>query len=270
MAGFWAKILRNSKYNFSMALLTITKQPDLEAGEHISATIREHVGDLVCLLSGGSALDIIKHIDPYKHCFHQDCKDSDTSGATKTKCTRSECRTIFMMGDERVSGESEINNYLQLVNRYPEHPVTIRTLDTSALKNESEKDFAVRVENIFLETLTKLNNPKILFILGVGTDGHTAGIFPLEESAFRRVYQDDLTYVPVKLEGLKIDSRASFTPNWILNNVDEVIGYVVGNDKKEILSKLSSETKNLNERPAELLNLHKRVHIFTDQDIVEA
>ena len=68
---------------------------------------------------------------------------------------------------------------------------------------------------------------------------------------------------------LKIDSRASFTPSWILNNADEVIGYAVGSDKLEILKKLNSETKKLNERPAELFNLHKRVHIYTDQDIEE-
>lgn len=250
-----------------MALLTITNEPDLEAGEHISAAIREHTGDVVCLLSGGSALDIVKYIDPYKHCFHQDCKEASALGTSPTKCQRSECRTIFMMGDERVSGESEINNYLQLVARYPEHPVTSRTINTAALENETEKNFAIRIENIFMETLTSLKNPKIIFILGVGTDGHTAGIFPLDEVSFRRVYQADLTYVPVKLDGLTIDSRASFTPNWILNNVDEVIGYIVGANKKEILAELSSETKNLNERPAELLNLHKRVHIFTDQDI---
>lgn len=250
-----------------MALLTITKQPDQAAGEYINNIIHEHHGDIVCLLSGGSALDIIKYIDPNKNCFHQDCHEVANQSQQPINCLKNECRTIFMMGDERVSGKGDINNYLQLVARYPEHPVIKETINTTALENETEKDFAIRIENIFLQTLIELKNPKIIFILGVGADGHTAGIFPLDEVSFRRAYQDDLTYVPVKLDGLKIDSRASFTPSWILNNADELIGYVVGASKKEILSKLNSETKKINERPAELLNLHKRVHIFTDQDL---
>jgi 6-phosphogluconolactonase/glucosamine-6-phosphate isomerase/deaminase len=71
----------------------------------------------------------------------------------------------------------------------------------------------------------------------------------------------------VTLEGLRIDSRASFTPNWILDNVDELIGYVVGADKQAILKKLNTEDKQLNERPAELLKLHPRTTVYTDIDM---
>lgn len=249
-----------------MTNVIITSNPAREAGEHINTIIREHDGDVVCLLAGGSALNIVDYIEPGKKCFHQDCQ-SKVASDKQLLCGRSECRTIFIMGDERVSREPEVNNFLQLKSRYPNHPVTSMIIDTTPHDNESAKIFSIRIENIFSEKLIDLNNPKIISIHGLGTDGHTAGIFPMEEAAFRNTYQDDRTYVPVHLEGLKIDSRASFAPAWLLSNADELIGYVVGLDKLEILQDLNNYTKKLNERPAELLKLHKRSTIYTDQDI---
>jgi 6-phosphogluconolactonase/glucosamine-6-phosphate isomerase/deaminase len=89
----------------------------------------------------------------------------------------------------------------------------------------------------------------------------------MDESSFRRVYQDDRIYVPVHPEGLRIDSRASFTPSWILSNADVIIGYVVGEDKRQILTELNQTDKKLNERPAEIFKLHKNATIYTDLDI---
>jgi 6-phosphogluconolactonase/glucosamine-6-phosphate isomerase/deaminase len=242
-----------------MPQLIITKTPAQAAGEQINNVIQEHLGDVVCILSGGSALDIVEYIRPGKKCFHADCKEY--------QCDKSECRTIFMMGDERVSREPKINNFLQLQSRYAEHSILSHVIETVPEENESAKKFALRIEEKFFSILTELNNPKIIYILGVGSDGHTAGIFPLPSTSFRQTYQDDLTYVPVTLEGLTIDSRASFTPNWILDNVDLLIGYVVGADKQTILEKLNAEDKKLNERPAELLKLHPRTTVYTDIDV---
>jgi 6-phosphogluconolactonase/glucosamine-6-phosphate isomerase/deaminase len=242
-----------------MSQLIITHTPASEVGEQINNIIQEHLGDVVCILSGGSALDIVEHIRPGKKCFHADC--------TEATCDKSECRTIFMMGDERVSRESSINNFLLLQSRYPKHPILKHLIETVPKENESAASFVLRVEKYFFSILTELHNPKIIYVLGVGIDGHTAGIFPMEIESFRRTYQDDLAYVPVIIEALTIDSRASFTPSWILNNVDELIGYVVGSSKQEILTKLNTEDKKLNERPAELLKLHTRTTVYTNLDI---
>jgi 6-phosphogluconolactonase/glucosamine-6-phosphate isomerase/deaminase len=242
-----------------MPRLIISDTPAKEAGEHISDIIQEHIGDVVCLLSGGSALEVVEHIRPGKKCFHQNC--------TGKLCEKTECRTIFMMGDERGSREPDVNNFLQLKNLYPGHPVLTMTLETVPLVNESIKDFSIRIEEKFFSTLTQLHNPKILYVLGIGTDGHVAGIFPGEIDWFRKTYQEDLTYVSVHQEGLTIDSRASFTPTWILQNANELIGYAVSQSKKEILTKLNTEDKKLNERPAELLKLHARSTVYTDQDV---
>ncbi|MBP6881706.1 MAG: 6-phosphogluconolactonase [Candidatus Pacebacteria bacterium] len=227
-----------------------TDNPAKLLGEELSERINTHDGDVVCLLSGGSALDVIQYIE---------------LGEERQDPNKCECRTIFMMGDERWSREREVNNTLQLQTRYLEHLVNKTLIATIPDENESLVDFAARIEKTFLEKLSQLRNVKIFMILGMGSDGHTAGIFPMSKGSFQKTYRDDTTYVPVHVEGLKIDSRASFTPAWILRQVDEIFAYVVGDAKHLILKSLINETKELHERPAELLKLHKHSHIYTDQ-----
>jgi 6-phosphogluconolactonase/glucosamine-6-phosphate isomerase/deaminase len=223
-----------------------TDTPAKLLGEELSDLINTHDGDVVCLLSGGSALDVIEYI---------------------AISNRLECRTIFMMGDERWSREQKINNTLQLQARYPGHLVTNALIETIPHVDESLKDFAARIEKTFLEKISELKNVKIFMILGIGPDGHTAGIFPMSKESFQVSYRDDLTYVPVHVEGLTIDSRASLTPSWILDRVDEIFAYVTGEAKHSMLESLIHETKELHERPAELLKIHKHVHLYTDQSL---
>lgn len=217
-----------------------------QAAMHVIASLAAGVEDTVCLLSGGSALDIVEYLD------------AAYSG---------ECRTIFMMGDERVSRESTVNNYLQLVSRYGSQQVAKHVIPTVPLVNESPELFAARIENIFLQLLSNLKNPKIIAVLGVGMDGHTSGIFPMNKETFGAVYRDDRTYVSIPAEGLRIDPRASFTPSWLLTNVDEIIGYVTGESKLSILQNLLNESKEIHERPAEVIKQHRNAHLYTDLSI---
>ena len=215
------------------------------AGEYIHQVITAHDGDVVCLLSGGSALDIVPYI---------------------TQADKHECRTIFMMGDERGSRDPEINNSLQLIHRHPDSTVAKNLILTVPNEGEKLKNFTSRISETFSTEISKLKNIKIIQVLGVGLDGHTAGIFPLPKDQFAQIYnQPELDIVPVYLEGLKIDSRASFTPSWILTKADELIVYAVGIAKKPILESLVSESMEIHERPAELLKQHPRTKLYTDQ-----
>ena len=227
-----------------MVVIT-TDAPAKLAGEYIQQVITAHDGDVLCLLSGGSALDIVPHI---------------------TQADKHECRTIFMMGDERGSRDPEINNSLQLIHRHPDSTVAKNLILTVPREGEKLKNFTSRISETFSTEISKLKNIKIIQVLGVGSDGHTAGIFSLPKDKFTQTYnRPDLDIVPTHLEGLKIDSRASFTPNWILTKVDELIVYVVGADKKPILESLLSESKEIHERPAELIKQHLRTKLYTDQ-----
>lgn len=220
-----------------------TTTPASDVGAHITNSIASHKGDTVVLLSGGSALEVFNSI----------------------KVTnKSKCRTIFMMIDERVSGEETINNYLQLKARYGYLEHFSSVIDTSAEDKESEINFAERIRKIFTKAINTLSNVQIITLLGMGTDGHTAGIFPLPEEQFTKTYEADPNYVPVHLESLTIDSRASFTPNWILEHSTEIIGMIAGEAKETILNQLINESKPIHEQPAQILKIHSNCTVYTD------
>lgn len=231
--------------------ITITETPAKAAGEHINKLIGSYAGDTLCLLSGGSALETIQYID-------QPEIDSDTNGLL---------RTIFIFGDERGSREQETNNYQQLVKKHPTHWVTANCLNSVPNENETIQNFANRLSMQLDQTLAKLKNPQVLYLMGIGSDGHTAGIFPLPSTEFSRQYKHDQSIVPVVIDSLKIAHRASVTPQWITRHVDHIVGYAAGESKKMILESLKTETKPIHERPAEILKTKESVTLYTDQPV---
>lgn len=225
--------------------IVCSNNPAQAAGESISQLLEQHNGDTLCLLSGGSALQVVQHIQK----------------------PTSECRTIFMLGDERGSREPTVNNFLQLQSTWPDSWVTDACLETVPTEAESLTEFAERFSKQLDSTINDLQNLQIVYLMGMGHDGHTAGVFPLDEDQFTRIYEHDQSIVPVHLDALTIDSRASVTPQWVLNHVDHIIGYATGEFKHTILVSLRNESKAIHERPAELWKQKSGSMVFTDQII---
>ncbi|MEM9336321.1 MAG: 6-phosphogluconolactonase [Patescibacteria group bacterium] len=220
--------------------------PAQETGEYLTKQITNAPGAVLCLLSGGSALSAIEHIQ----------LDEQTKR-----------RTIFMMGDERWSREESENNYLQLKQLYPDFVTAHTVVDTSVQESESQDNFAARIHSTIEVTLSEHPNIFVISLVGIGEDGHTNGIFPMDKELFRETYPTDTNYTSVITSGLSLNFRASVTPTWIANNVDEIVLYAVGENKKTVLKSLIYETKELYEMPAQLIKLHPNATVFTDQEI---
>lgn len=219
-----------------------TNTPAVSAGVHISDYLNTSNKFSACTLAGGSALDIIPYIR----------LDKSTKG-----------RTIFIMGDERVSGESSVNNYLQLRSRFPEFVHDHLVVDTSGHDNETVENFATRISKQLEKIFQSAEDIGSIAILGMGSDGHTAGIFPMEETQFSNTYKQDVTYVPVINKTLTIDSRASLKPEFFLE-CENVVAYITGDSKAEKLKELIAEDKFLYEMPAQIIKQHTNSTVYTD------
>ena len=97
-----------------------------------------------------------------------------------------------------------------------------------------------------------------LGLLGLGTDGHTASLFNLQDAALR----DERLAIPV-IRQEKPD-RISVTPT-LMHRVEKILILATGADKKEMIQTLLKTPETIPSGVA--LADHPHVEIWTDQDI---
>jgi 6-phosphogluconolactonase/glucosamine-6-phosphate isomerase/deaminase len=105
--------------------------------------------------------------------------------------------------------------------------------------------------------------PRRVAVLGIGTDGHTAGILPMTEMVFGQTFDD------VLVAGYELDTglhrqRITLSPQALLQCTDIVV-IAMGETKKPALEQLmSAKEMPLWQFPVGLLRRHSHVQIFTD------
>lgn len=113
----------------------------------------------------------------------------------------------------------------------------------------------------------KLNDGKIVSILGMGEDGHTAGIFPYPENEmfFSGEFVNTNRLVTGYDVGDKNVYRDRITLTYpALNMIDSVWGYVSGDNKKEALERVISNDVHYALTPAVIWNDLKDFRLYTD------
>lgn len=145
-------------------------------------------------------------------------------------------RTHIFLGDERFVGHSDERsnfkmikqNLLDYVGIPPEniHPIAtdLKNVELSAdqYKNELVQFFEF-----------KENAPRFdLILLGVGSDGHTASLFPDDE----RIDGAEYLVLPVSLPHLKEERISLALP--VINNARNVMLFVLGAGKADIAKEL--------------------------------
>jgi len=221
-----------------------SEQPDLDASNGLCALLREHMSTPTLLMvSGGSARSLL------------DLTPSDALGSHITLCVL----------DERYSTDETINNYAQLqqtqfFKRCVERGV--HTISTRVLPADSLEAVAARMNFQLREW--KMQNPAgvVVATMGIGPDGHTAGIFPGSHGVDFADEEWVIGY-RVSKEVNPYTERITVTHTFLRDVVDAAIVYAVGPEKREYISSIEQGICSIEEMPA-CVTLHmKSVQLYT-------
>lgn len=226
----------------------VSSDPEKEAGEALTTSLQSLQDTPVLLLvSGGSAFKLLASVD--------------------VRLLSERC-TLGVL-DERYSHDPVVNNFSQLTKTsfYTEALAQgVHFIDTRVQEHETILELRERFDAC-LHTWFE-NNPTgiILTTMGIGNDGHTAGIFPMsnkecfEGSAWTCAYE-------VLPETNQYTERVTVTHTFLRRMVTHAFVYVEGNEKKGVLQKVLDEQGNLEVTPARILRELSLVSVYTDLEM---
>lgn len=112
----------------------------------------------------------------------------------------------------------------------------------------------------------------VIVTLGIGADGHTAGIMPYgdDEMLFMNRFDDPDRYVvsyDTSMEENAYPQRISVTLPFLRQEVDHAVVVVQGDAKKEALADVFAEVGDLHATPARIIHEMNDVVVITDQKV---
>ncbi|MEY3784579.1 MAG: Glucosamine-6-phosphate isomerase/6-phosphogluconolactonase [Candidatus Parcubacteria bacterium] len=222
-----------------------SERPEIEAANLIEDKLQAYINQpILLLLSGGSWLSVYEEIRAI------DLDDRVTIG----------------MLDERFSEDVTVNNFAQFMQTHIYEEALkrgVRFIDTRLQAAETLNDLAKRFTESLQAWRTQNSDGIIIATLGLGTDGHTAGIFStLDTTSF-----PENTWAV----GYEVDKsvneyaqRVTVTPYFLTHEVEQAICYVVGENKCEVLGQIISEDKQTKKYPAQIWQEMKEVAVVTN------
>ncbi|MCL5667129.1 MAG: 6-phosphogluconolactonase [Patescibacteria group bacterium] len=224
------------------------EEAEIFAGAAINRLLETGLGrPVLLLLSAGSALKILDGVNP------------SLFGS----------RATVTMLDERFSNDPEVNNFarLQHTDFYKEiFERETNLIGTSPRPKETQEQLARRWETGLKNWRQENPSGKIFATIGMGQDGHVAGIMPFSEDPdkFNRLFSSNNWAAAYDAGGknpypLRITATMTF-----LKMLDAAIGIITGPEKKPSFEKMLSKQATLAELPAMVFWDMKNLGIYTD------
>jgi len=222
------------------------------AKEAVELTLKDAAGKPVLLLiSGGSGFDVLNQL-------------SDELFSARI--------TVSVI-DERFSTDPTINNYLQLqkTDFYRKAMAKgVPVIDTIPKDSESIEEMAKRFEGELKDWRMSHPDGIMVALLGIGRDGHTAGMIgnPEDKGSFQFMFEDDSVWVA----GHDAENRNPYplrvtTTMPFLRKLDTCIVYAVGEAKKYALTAILSQNGDLYRTPGRIIQELKHCLLYTDQAV---
>ncbi|MEX0933526.1 MAG: 6-phosphogluconolactonase, partial [Candidatus Paceibacterota bacterium] len=167
--------------------------------------------------------------------------------------------------DERFSTDPLVNNFAQLeqtsfYERCMERGV--KTIVTKVVEGEDLYGLSERFQRALLLWKKEHPNGIVIATMGIGSDGHTAGIFPSESGARFTTEVWVLGYtVPKSVP--EHSERITVTHTFLKEEVEEAIVYAVGPEKAALVERLENDGCDFFVFPACVFHHMRRVTLFS-------
>jgi 6-phosphogluconolactonase/glucosamine-6-phosphate isomerase/deaminase len=233
--------------------LDFVRLPDREearalAGESLNKLLSDNKDRPVLLmLSGGSALGLLEFIG---------------------KSALANSITVSML-DERFSQDLDINNFskMQKTDFYQDALLAdISFFGTLPRPEDSMESLEKRWELNLKKWRTENPRGVILATIGMGAEGHTAGIFPHPQNPeqFKSLFDGDKWITGYNVIDTHQFSKRLTTTLTFFKFIDSAIGYVCGEEKKEKLDLVLKKQGEPHRLPALGWYDIKSMQLFTD------
>jgi 6-phosphogluconolactonase/glucosamine-6-phosphate isomerase/deaminase len=208
-----------------------------------------HDSPILFLSSGGSCLPLLDAID---------------------NSFQNQNITVGMI-DERYTEESKNSNFSQVMETTWAKQASkagVRFLSTRTKDSETLEKFSMRFKKQIQNWLEENPEGKVIATLGIGPDGHIAGIlpFPKDPAAFEALFEKEKMATGYATEKTKSEhtERVTVTLPFLREKVDEAVVFAAGENKKEALMETLSKPGTLAAIPARIIHQMKLVTLFTD------
>lgn len=223
-----------------------------EAVKHAAAALTvalQQPGPILLLLSSGSALQLLNHVNAASLSM----------------------RITIGMLDERYSTDPNVNNFSQMFEtafaRVAEQRA-VHFIDSRVVEGETLEDYARRLETAWKQWASQNPTGKIITTLGMGPDGHTAGIMPFEENKalFKRLFEDVKMWITGydAVDKHEYPLRATATLPFLQTEVDTAILFVTGENKLAALQRVMDDNGSYAQTPARVWRDMRTAQLFTD------
>jgi 6-phosphogluconolactonase/glucosamine-6-phosphate isomerase/deaminase len=218
--------------------------PSADAGNALSALLRLISSEPVLLMvSGGSAFSILEHVE------------QDVLGPHVTVC----------LLDERFSDAPDVNNFLQLqqTDFYKQCVgAGVHVIATDGAAGTTIEGLVTHMDTALHQW--KRTNPEgvVIATMGIGPDGHTAGIFPGEYGVD---FEGDAWVVgyEVPKEVNQHTKRITVTHTFLRDIVDQAIVYAIGDEKRKYIELVERSMYDIKQFPASVVTQMKFVRLYT-------
>lgn len=223
-----------------------TDNAEIEAGRELSNTLLKYTKTPILLLvSGGSSLAVVEHCDTTLLGEHI---------------------TLGLI-DERFSPNPALRNYQTLTETEffgDAIKCGVLLLDVSIQDGEQAQTVVERWEDQLRAWINWHQQGKVIAVMGIGEDGHTAGIMPGEYNIDFSGNANVVSYTVPKTVSMYTD-RITTTFTFLKTYIDEAFVYAVGPKKRKAIEALEAADADIKKTPALIFKQMKSVKIFTDK-----